>query len=128
LRVAIIRGYLNRQLQFRVPPLIGRAALIGDDIHVRMPAAALPDDELPGLYQPGAQLPHPLWGHVQPIRQTLHTQIKGLPGMHIDVLGNVFQQVMGSAPDLRVVAHVQEAFKVHGGPPCPEQRLVSDGR
>jgi hypothetical protein len=32
-------------------------------------------------------------------------------------LGDVFQEVMGPAFGLRVVADMQEAFKVHGRPP-----------
>jgi hypothetical protein len=44
----------------------------------------------------------------------------------IDVLRDVFQEVMGPALGLRVVAHVQEAFKVHGRP--PEEQRVSGGK
>jgi hypothetical protein len=85
-----LRVALNRRLQFRVAALAGGAALVGDAVDVGAAAAALLDFQLAGGDQAGARLVYPLRGDLEAMRQMVHTELEGLPGMPIDVQGDVF--------------------------------------
>jgi len=119
----LLRVDLNQQLQFRVAALACGTALVGDAVNVGVAAAALLDLQLAGGDEAGAQLTHPLGGHPKPMGQAVDAELEGLAGMHIDVQGDVLQEVVGGAPDFGVIADVEEAFKVHGEPP-PRKRRV----
>ena len=86
------RVRFNRPLQFRVGCPAGGAAFVGDAVDVGAAAAALLDFQLAGGDQAGAQLTHPLRGDVEAMRQAVDTELEGLPGMPIDVQGDVRQR------------------------------------